>query len=667
MASTDSQTAAAPAGARHAASVDLSVVIVNHNVKDFLYQCLRSLEQAARGISVQVIVVDNGSTDGSVAYLEPLFPAVEFIRLEENLGFGRANNLALAQARGDFILLLNPDTLLAERTLEVMLDYMRRHPEVGMGGCKILNPNGTFQLACRRSFPTPWSSFCKVFGLQRLFPRSPLFARYNQTFRNPDETHFVDAISGSFMFTRRAVLEEVGGFDPAFFMYGEDLDLCYRICRAGWKIAYVPQTSTIHFKGESTRRSSLDRVRVFYQAMEIYVRKHHGKSSLFVLLLRLGILVRSVLAYANRRRRALFLMLLDLASINAALLVATKLRFGSYFGFPDYAYPGVFLALGGVTLGAMLMAGEYFEATPSVRRAFAGLMATFFILSSLTYFFKDFGFSRTVLIMTVTAAVACSTALRVAQLAYDKSVGREGNRRIAIVGMNEAASSIIRQLQSAEARNADVVGVVAGAPTGEVTFSGLPVIGNVAYLSNLIEQFGINEVVITDPSLQRGEVMELIANASELAVKFHVAIDYEEIVAARIINDIAGIEPTVPQYNIRRVRYRLVKRAIDIAVATVLLTVGLPMVWVIYPAFGAALRALWGVLRGRTSLVGLYPLAGGMPPIGKIGLTGLAHMSRPGRLTRNVIEELNEYYIQRYTLALDFDILIKTLLRRRTE
>jgi hypothetical protein len=408
-------------------------------------------------------------------------------------------------------------------------------------------------------------------------------------------------------------------------------------------------------------------VAVFYQAMELFVRKHHGRSSLFVLLLRLGILVRSALAYCNRRRRSLGLMLFDLAAINAAVLGATRLRFGSYFGFPPYAYPAVFVALTAVTLVSMLLAGEYFESRPSVRKALAALMATFFVLSSLTYFFKDFAFSRVVLLMTVAAATAASAAARVALLVYDKSIGRDGNRRIAIAGMNEPAARIIRALQSAEARNADLVGVVAGSATAEATFCGVPVIGNVAYLSNLIEQFRLDEVVITDDSLERREVLELIANASELAVRFHVALDYDEIVAARIINEVSGIEPTVPHYNIRRVRYRLVKRAFDLAAALSLVTLGLPLVCLMAGDLAAALRGLRAVVRGRASIVGLYPLEGETPRLGKVGLTGLAHISRPARLTRQVIRELNDYYVQNYTFALDFDILVKTLLRRAND
>ena len=243
-------------------TLDISIIIVNYNVKHFLLQCLRSVEQALKGLSGEIIVVDNHSHDGSVTYLRPLFPAVQFIALDENVGFGRANNVAVGKARGKFVLFLNPDTLVEEQTFNVLLAYMREHPEAGACGCKVLNPDGTLQLACRRSFPTPWIAFAKVFGLQALFPRSRLMARYNQSYMDENATYFVDAISGSFMLVRREALESIGGFDPTFFMYGEDLDLCYRLHSTGWKIAYVHTTKIIHYKGESTRRSSINSTRV---------------------------------------------------------------------------------------------------------------------------------------------------------------------------------------------------------------------------------------------------------------------------------------------------------------------------------------------------------------------------------------------------------------------
>ncbi len=645
--------------------IDISIIIVNYNVKDFLLQCLRSIDPATRDLSCEVIIVDNCSPDGSVSYLQPLFPHVQFLSLKENVGFGRANNLALEKARGEYILFLNPDTLLEERTLQAMVAYMRGHSDVGMCGCRVLNPDGTLQLACRRSYPTPWASFCKISGLQSLFPRSRLFAQYNQTFRPEDETYFVDAISGSFMFARASALNQSGGFDPDFFMYGEDLDLCYRISRAGWKIAYVPETSVIHYKGASTRRSYLNRIGIFYNAMELFARKHHSSSALVLLFLRFGIALRSWLAYANRHRRSLFVLLCDLAGINAALLIATKLRFGSFFGFPPYAYPTVFIVLSAVTLLSMLSTGEYFESNPSLRRAFAGLMLNFFLLTALTYFFNNFAFSRVVLLMLISFGILFTGLIRILMAIYDRSMGKESDRRIAVVGTNGAAERIVRALQTAETRNADLVGIVTRSETDRGTMFEIPIIGSIAHLPQLIEQHRLDEIIITDESIPRNDVMGLIKRASGRSARFHVALDYEDIVTSRIINEVAGIEPTLPPYNLMRVRYRIAKRLFDIGASLFLLTLGLPLAGFLVHDFFPALRKLCGAITGKYSIVGLYPLDEQKPSMGRIGFTGLAHISKPSRLSPQVIRELNEYYIQHYTLTLDFDILLKSLFRKR--
>jgi len=179
---------------------DISIIIVNYNVKDFLEQCLLSIRKSIKLLFVEIFVVDNNSTDGSIEYLKPLFPEVKFIQTGENLGFSKANNIAINQADSKYTLILNPDTILSDNTLEMMYRYMELHPEVGISGCKVLNGDGTFQLACRRGFPTPWTSFTKLFGLQRLFPKSKLFAKYNQTFRSENESYYIDAIIGAFMF-----------------------------------------------------------------------------------------------------------------------------------------------------------------------------------------------------------------------------------------------------------------------------------------------------------------------------------------------------------------------------------------------------------------------------------------------------------------------------------
>jgi len=269
--------------------LDISIIIVNYNVKEFLQNLLHSLEKASSNISTEIIIVDNASDDGSVEFIREKFPEVKIIANKINLGFGKANNQALKQASGKYILLINPDSVVSEDTFERMITFFENNPTAGLAGCKILNPDGTLQLACRRSFPGPWTSFCKVTGLSTLFPKSKLFARYNLTYHDENKTYEVDAVSGSFMMIRKEVYDNVGGFDEDFFMYGEDLDLSYRIQKAGYKVYYVHETQIIHYKGESTKRSSIDETKVFYDAMHLFVRKHLSGSFLVEAILRSAI------------------------------------------------------------------------------------------------------------------------------------------------------------------------------------------------------------------------------------------------------------------------------------------------------------------------------------------------------------------------------------------
>ena len=222
--------------------MDLSIIIVNYNVKEFLQNLLNSISKASSNISKEIIIVDNASDDGSVEMIREKFPSAQLISNNKNLGFGKANNQALKIAKGKCVLLINPDTVVSEDTFDKLIQFFENNPGAGLVGCKILNPDGSLQLACRRSFPGPWTSFCKVTGLSNLFPNSKIFARYNLTYLSEDQTYEVDAISGSFMMMRKEVYDKVGGFDEEFFMYGEDLDLCYRIQIAGHKVFYVHNT-----------------------------------------------------------------------------------------------------------------------------------------------------------------------------------------------------------------------------------------------------------------------------------------------------------------------------------------------------------------------------------------------------------------------------------------
>lgn len=254
----------------------LSIIIVSYNVKYYLEQCLQSVERATQGMQVEVWVVDNASTDGTVPYLQARFPAVHFITNADNRGFSAANNQAIRLSQGRYVLLLNPDTIVGEDVLRGCVDFLDAHPDAGATGVRMLHADGSFAPESRRGVPTPFTSFCKMSGLCRLFPRSPLFGRYYMRYLDASQPSQIEIISGAFCMLRREALDQVGLLDERFFMYGEDVDLSYRLLQAGWHNWYLP-LSILHYKGESTVKSSFRYVHVFYNAMLLFFNKHYGR------------------------------------------------------------------------------------------------------------------------------------------------------------------------------------------------------------------------------------------------------------------------------------------------------------------------------------------------------------------------------------------------------
>ena len=286
----------------------VSVIIVSYKVRHYIEQCvdsvLRSLPDA------QIIIVDNRSDDGSAEFLAARFPQATVIANSENLGFGKANNMALAHASGRYVLFLNPDTVVAGRTIPGCVEFMDSHPEAGAVGVRMQYGNGCFAPESRRSVPTPSVSFFHMSGLGRLFPGSRLFARYHLTYIDRDQPCGVEVVSGAYMFVRKEALDRTGGFDETFFMYGEDIDLSYRILKAGYENRYLP-LPIVHYKGESTVKTSYRYAKVFYDAMQIFYDKHFRHySGLFSLLVRVVLGIRKIATFigqnllAGKRRLA---------------------------------------------------------------------------------------------------------------------------------------------------------------------------------------------------------------------------------------------------------------------------------------------------------------------------------------------------------------------------
>ncbi len=276
--------------------IELSIIIVSYNTKDFIRECLKSIKATSKGFGYEIIVVDNASSDNSLEMLKIKFPDVIVIKNQENIGFSKANNLGVEKSKGKYILFLNPDTVIYKDSLFKMVKFMDEHKDAGAATCKLLTPGGKLDDAAHRGFPNPWNSFSYFSGLSKLFPSSKLFGGYNLGFLDLSKTHEIDACAGAFMIVRRETGEKIGWWDEDYFFYGEDLEFCFRLKETGWKIYFVPSVSALHYKGvsggikkvsekittasiETKRRATNWR----FSAMKIFYRKHYQNKYPFIL------------------------------------------------------------------------------------------------------------------------------------------------------------------------------------------------------------------------------------------------------------------------------------------------------------------------------------------------------------------------------------------------
>lgn len=268
--------------------IDLSIVIVNWNTRDLLAQCLHSVYNTTSNLDFEVIVVDNASTDGSLEMVRQEFPDVSLIANTENLGFAKANNQAIRRSQGRYVLLLNSDAFVRENTIECMIDFMDGHPEAGMAGCKLLYEDGRLQPSCS-TFPTLFTEFCIATGLDKLFPKSPLFGKYRMTYWDFDDVREVDVVLGAFMLVRATATDEVGLMDERYFMYSEEVDWCYRFKEKGWKIYFYPDVEAVHLWGSSTKQVEVEMLMQLYRSRVEFFRKFHGKRSATLLKVIIGL------------------------------------------------------------------------------------------------------------------------------------------------------------------------------------------------------------------------------------------------------------------------------------------------------------------------------------------------------------------------------------------
>ena len=650
--------------------LDLSIIIVNYNVKEFLQNLLHSIDKAAQTISTEVIVVDNASDDGSVDFIREKFPGVKLFANDKNLGFSKANNIALKEAKGKYLLLINPDTLVREDTFTKIIEFFETHPEAGLAGCKILNPDGTLQLACRRSFPGPWTSFTKVTGLSALFPRSKMFARYNLTYLDENQTYEVDAISGSFMMFTREVFEKVGGLDERFFMYGEDLDLCYRIQQEGYKVFYVSSTQIIHYKGESTKRSSLDETKFFYNAMHLFVKKHLSTSYLVEFILRVAIAAREFVAFWGKRKLIVLAVLLDFIFFDLSLFSAAR-YYGSitkWTGFAAYHAPVLYTipALLHILIASVL--GVYKRDSLSVLRNFGAIILSFFFISSLTFFFNQFAYSRAVVIITFLFLLFILTGWRVVLKLFFK-VGDSDREyiqtRAIIVGINTHAITLAEKLSNKNSDFHSVLGLISFTHK-EIgrKINGFEVLGSIENIKKVIKEKKINEVIFSSEELTYNQMMNIVSSAHDENVEFKlIGSSLDFLVGKTSVSVLDDIPLIGIKYNISDPMFKFFKTVLDYSLASFVLIFIYPFIYLTalmsgrHSAFQNLILNVPKILSGKFSFVG--PKEGNVSDLylGKKGLTGLWYIDE----SRSNSEKLDIFYAKNQNVWLDLEILGKTL------
>ena len=388
-----------------AGCMDISIIIVNYNVRFFLEQCLHSLYRAKDTLRIEIIVVDNHSVDGSVQVIREKFPEVILIENKENKGFSKANNQGIQKAKGKYILLLNPDTVIQEDTLQKCFEFMERHPDAGALGVKMVDGKGHFLPESKRGLPTPSVAFYKIFGLSKLFPRSKIFGKYHLTYLDKNSSHCVDVLSGAFMFIRSEVLKKLGGLDEDYFMYGEDIDLSYRITKMGYKNYYFSETSIIHYKGESTKKSSINYVIMFYKAMLIFANKHfsHSRSALFRWLIYMAIFFRASMSIGHRFFSRLALPVLDTLIVSSSIFLFALWYERTFKSHENY-YDRSLLMICAVCEVFLIMLNVYFqggyEKHPKYKHIFQGHL--FGLLTTLSVYAllpESMRFSRAIVLL----------------------------------------------------------------------------------------------------------------------------------------------------------------------------------------------------------------------------------------------------------------------------
>ncbi|MEY3438356.1 MAG: hypothetical protein RL265_941 [Bacteroidota bacterium] len=634
------------------------MVIVNYNVEFFLEQCLNSVQKALENINGQVFIVDNNSIDGSVEMVQRKFPAYTLVANKENVGFSKANNQAILQSDAEYILLLNPDTVVEEETFSKVIGFMDSHADAGGLGVRMVDGKGKFLPESKRGLPTPAVAFYKIFGLSKLFPKSERFGQYHLGHLSEFETNKIDILSGAFMLMRSEALEKVGLLDEAFFMYGEDIDLSYRILKGGYSNYYFPETRIIHYKGESTKKSSVNYVFVFYRAMIIFAEKHFSQKNakLFSFLINAAIYFRATLAISMRFIRQSVLPLVDFVILLIGLYALTNQWRISNIDFPEKV---VNIAVPTYTLIWMLSIlfnsgydnpvklSNYFKST---------VIGTLTILIAYALLPKSWQFSRLYILLGAAWVLAYFLLSRIFlhfSIGKKFNLSPKKNKRFAIVGGKEEFERVAEILQQTTRKIESIEHVSAG----EEKEKGA--IGTLNQLDQILHIKGINEIIFCAKDTTAQTIINWMTVIDSTKIDFKIAQpDSLSLIGSNSI-ETAGDLYVLDINSITKTENIRSKRTFDIAMGLLLL-VGSPILIWYMENKKLFLQNVLSVLIGKLSLVGYFKLdskvSNQLPRIKPGILNPTDSLSFPDV---SLTDKLNLIYARDYSIGKDLSILLK--------
>ncbi|HLP50570.1 MAG TPA: glycosyltransferase [Chitinophagales bacterium] len=627
----------------------LSIVIVNYNVRYFLEQCLVSVKRAIEGIEAEVFVVDNASADGSVEMAQQRFPFVKTIANKNNVGFSVANNQAMQIATGEYVLLLNPDTVVAENTFAKCIAFMDAHANAGALGVRMIDGKGNFLPESKRGLPTPAVAFYKTFGLSALFPKSQTFGRYHLGYLSEHETHEVEILSGAYMFMRKSALDKVGLLDETFFMYGEDVDLSYRVIKGGYKNFYFPDTTIIHYKGESTKKGSLNYVKVFYNAMIIFARKHFSgnQSGLFSLLINFAIIFRGLLTLLAGLFASSYLFIVD-ALLSFTGIYFIKTYWEDMIKYHENYYPNEFLFIVVPTYILMwivtaFLSGAYdkpFRISAIIRGILLGTIA----IAVLYAFIPDeWRFSRAIILLGAGwTGFEMLLTRTVYQLIKHQSfsVPDMDDKRSLVVGKQDAtrAEAILRVLGN----------------THEINFT--------ADLTATRKTAAIhknNEIVFCSADFTYAGIIQQITECGN-RIDYKILNQGSDALIGSNSKDSAGdLYVAEKSYALFKPENLRSKRVFDFATALLMLPL-LPVNVFVIKNFGNFISNWLSVLSGKKSWVGFSAGANlSKFPNAKAGILHPADSLKGLNLTKEDLLEAELNYARHYSVNDDVSLLVK--------